>query len=90
MGQVRSIACISLNVEVTYSDSSGEHIYRAFLDGEKNRSRLVRYMSFDPENPPEFLALDDGDFIRTSQVSRLKIKRNMGDNEPDQHLEYAL
>ncbi|WP_176691679.1 hypothetical protein [Superficieibacter electus] len=47
-------------------------------------------MSFDPENPPEFLVLDDGDFIRTSQVTRLKIKRNSNNGAPDQYLEYAL
>lgn len=48
------------------------------------------YLGFDSDSPPPFLPLDEGDYVSSSSVTRVKVKPIKVGLEPDQHLEYAL
>lgn len=79
-----------VDVEITYIDSTGEHTYKALKDRKTHPKAFFIYLGFDSDSPPPFFPLDDGDYVSSSSVTRVKVKPIKVGLEPDQHLEYAL
>lgn len=82
-----------LEIEITYDLGEGNQVYSETLRPELHPFRFSEWLSFSNQSPPEFIVLDDGDFIRSLYVKRVTIRRfkqcEKGDC-PDQYSDYQL
>lgn len=82
-----------IEIEITYNIGEGNQVYSETLRPELHRFRFSEWLSFSNQSPPEFIVLDDGDFIRSLYVKRVTIRRFKKCAEgdcPDQYSEYQL
>ncbi|CNI05264.1 Uncharacterised protein [Yersinia pekkanenii] len=80
-----------LEIKITYDLGEGNQVYTETLMPEVNRFRFSEWFSFNNQSPPEFIVLDDGDFIRSLYIKRVTIRRfkKCADGDcPDQYEDY--
>lgn len=76
MASLRSMQrAVRLDIEVLYDTGSGDITFKDSLLVDKHRFRFSSYLGFNNENPPEFMVLNDGEFIRSIFVKKVRIKR---------------
>lgn len=64
-----------LDIEVIYDIGEGNQVYSETLRPDAHKFRFSEWLGFSNQAPPEFIVLEDGDFIRSLFVKRVTIRR---------------